>query len=681
MKRTLATFACILALSACSGGGSMPSSQSSQTPGSVALSIHIPETTTSSNKRVPKYVSPSTQGMQITDGVHGSGVTSYSASVDLSASSAACTAVTGGRTCTASITAPATSDDFTFTSYDATPSGANFGQVAHELGTATLTATITGGASNTVNVALGGLPKALALLVPYSTFYGSGPLAFNLGIEALDADGNIILAGFNTATNGANSETDTYASPITVALNEMNPHGGGDTRLSLNGGAAATSVIVTKTTDVVTASYDGLAPLNYALTFAATAASVAPSPPAVPSVPMFMTGAGPGTFVNGVAPMLSFTGSSQTETFTVYEQNYTGTFNANLLTFATTNCPYTAINLNTGSLAGTGTTFTVQSTGIQTVGAGCEINVSDGITASANLFVTRSASLASLYVVNFGNSTVTSYSAGASGNVTSAPLTTLTGLSSPVGMAVDGSGNIYVANETANTVTVYPPGANGPVTPTATIGGGNTGLSSPYGVAVDSSGRIYVANYGGGNIAVFAANPSGNVTSTPIASISTAINGPEGVAVDASGKVYVANNGESASVTVYSAYPTLGLVSSIGGGSTGLSAPDGVALDSSGNIYVSNGSPAANVLVFPANPPSIYSGSPIATIGGGSTGISLPAAVGLDANGLIYVANDYPSSNVLVFAANPTGNVTTAPIATYGGGSTTISFPRGVAVH
>jgi hypothetical protein len=34
-----------------------------------------------------------------------------------------------------------------------------------------------------------------------------------------------------------------------------------------------------------------------------------------------------------------------------------------------------------------------------------------------------------------------------------------------------------------------------------------------------------------------------------------------------------------------------------------------------------------------------------------------------------------------VYAANPSGNVTSAPLATIGGGSTGISAPIGVAVH
>ena len=173
-------------------------------------------------------------------------------------------------------------------------------------------------------------------------------------MEALDADNNIILAGFNTATNGGVSETDTYASPITVSLVETNPHGAGDTRLALNGGAAATSVIVTKTTDSITASYDGLATGNYSVSFSAAASSVSPNPPASTVIPLYMAGAGAGVFVNGASPSLSFQVPNQTETFTLSEPLGTGPFNASLPQIGSTNCPNGSLSINASGLSGGG---------------------------------------------------------------------------------------------------------------------------------------------------------------------------------------------------------------------------------------------------------------------------------------------------------------------------------------
>jgi sugar lactone lactonase YvrE len=117
-------------------------------------------------------------------------------------------------------------------------------------------------------------------------------------------------------------------------------------------------------------------------------------------------------------------------------------------------------------------------------------------------------------------------------------------------------------------------------------------------------------------------------------------------------------------------------VATIGGGSTGISTPEGVALDASGRVYVANYG-ASNVLVFGSNPVGSVTSAPVATIGGGSTGISYPVGVALDASGRVYVSNYNVS--VTTYAANPIGSVTTAPLFTV----TDSAFynQRGIAVH
>ncbi len=104
-----------------------------------------------------------------------------------------------------------------------------------------------------------------------------------------------------------------------------------------------------------------------------------------------------------------------------------------------------------------------------------------------------------------GPPTVTVYPPGSNGNVT--PIAIIMGantrLSSPWGIALDSSGNIYVVDDGADgqgpgSVFVYPPlgSSTGPLNeaPVATISGTNTGLSLPVGIALDSSGNIYVGN-------------------------------------------------------------------------------------------------------------------------------------------------------------------------------------------
>jgi sugar lactone lactonase YvrE len=304
-----------------------------------------------------------------------------------------------------------------------------------------------------------------------------------------------------------------------------------------------------------------------------------------------------------------------------------------------------------------------------------------------------------LYVGNPGNSNILVFPANPSGNVTSAPQATIgggsTGLAFPTGVALDASGKIYVADYNSSNVLVFAANPSGNVTsaPLATIGGGSTGIQNPQGVAIDASGKIYVANFGNNNILVFAANPSGNVTSAPVATIgggSTTISFPRGVALDASGNIYVASAGNN-NILVFAANPSGNVTSAplatIGGGSTGINLPFGVGLDASGQIYVANDG-NNNVEVFAANPSGNVTSTPLATIGGGSTGINKPIGVALDASGQIYVANcgngcggGTGSGSVTVYAANPSGNVTSAPLATYGGGSTGIKNPWGVAIR
>ena len=85
---------------------------------------------------------------------------------------------------------------------------------------------------------------------------------------------------------------------------------------------------------------------------------------------------------------------------------------------------------------------------------------------------------------------------------------------------------------------------------------------------------------------------------------------------------------------------------------------------------------ANRVDVFSALSSGNVTSAPTGTIGGGSSGINGPAAVALDANGKVYVANS-GSSTLTVYAANPSGSVSSAPLATATDG---IDSPQGVVL-
>lgn len=274
--------------------------------------------------------------------------------------------------------------------------------------------------------------------------------------------------------------------------------------------------------------------------------------------------------------------------------------------------------------------------------------------------------------------------------------------SSPIAVAVDGSGNSYVLNLTQEVV-VFPPGSNGNVTPSAVITGLGTSVTAPNAMTVDSSGDVYVASgstnvNNGGSVAVYPAGSNGNAT--PMALISgsnTGIVSPFGIAVDSSGNIYVGNNSNpsgtpSYEILVFAAGSNGNVAPSatISGSNTGLTGAVGMALDSADNIYVFNEVGTltggnGTILVYPAA--SKGNVAPSAVISGSNTGLDnedVLFSIALDSSGKIYVSlsqgfEHYPT--ILVFGAGPTGNPDNlAPTATIGNGQATGTVgPVGVA--
>src|SRR3989449_1756672 len=135
--------------------------------------------------------------------------------------------------------------------------------------------------------------------------------------------------------------------------------------------------------------------------------------------------------------------------------------------------------------------------------------------ASGSIYVANQGDL-------FGeNASVEVFSSGASGNAT--PLARIagasTGLIAPAGLALDAAGNIYVPNANAfpADITIYVATADGDVAPTNTIVtdvvGGRPDLlfvfGLPIGIALDGSGNVHVASFGNHSVVVYAAGASG----------------------------------------------------------------------------------------------------------------------------------------------------------------------------
>jgi sugar lactone lactonase YvrE len=231
--------------------------------------------------------------------------------------------------------------------------------------------------------------------------------------------------------------------------------------------------------------------------------------------------------------------------------------------------------------------------------------------------------LGNIYVADTANDTIRKIApgdivttiAGSAGNAGSSDGTGGNArFGSPAGVAVDSSGNIYVSDTGNNTIRkISPSGAVTTLAGTAGEGGASDGdgpsarFNAPLGLAVDGAGNIYVAD--SENNTVREISPSGTVsTAAGIAgtagsadgaaaglSATATFNTPSGVSVDGSGNVYVADTGND---TIRILVPSTGMVTTLAGtaglagssngpgASASFSSPVGVAVDSSGNVFV-----------------------------------------------------------------------------------------------
>ena len=169
-----------------------------------------------------------------------------------------------------------------------------------------------------------------------------------------------------------------------------------------------------------------------------------------------------------------------------------------------------------------------------------------------------------LYVADDGNYTIRKISggmvstlAGAAGSAASVNgVGTQARFTDPQDVAVDAAGNLYVADGAGNQIRKVTPG--GAVTTLAGNGvSGNVNgpgtaaeFKDPVGVAVDGAGNVYVADLGNneirevtpaGTVSTFAGSARSGSADGP--AVSAQFSGPSGVSVDSAGNVYVADTG------------------------------------------------------------------------------------------------------------------------------------------
>ena len=292
-----------------------------------------------------------------------------------------------------------------------------------------------------------------------------------------------------------------------------------------------------------------------------------------------------------------------------------------------------------------------------------------------------------MYAPPFSNGMNASLVLGQANFTTRGGNLTQNGLTYPISVFIDSSGNAWVADYLR--VLMYePPFSNG-MNASLVLGQANfttnnsvvtqNGLyGNPYTVFVDSSGNVWVADQGASRVLMYAPPFSNgmnaslvlgqaNFTTSAVATTQNGLDESTSVFVDSSGNVWVADTANSR-ILMYSPPFSNGMNASLvlgqssfttGGGATtqnGLLNPASVFVDSSSNVWVAD---KGNNRILMYSPPfsngmnaSLVLGQPNFTLGTYATtqnGLYYPTSVFVDSSGNVWV-NDYANDRVLMYA-------------------------------
>lgn len=471
------------------------------------LTVVVPQAgaaKSSSSVRRPRYVSPSSANLVVA--VNGGTPSTYG----LTPQSPGCAVQNGKLTCSFSVPAPAGLDSLALNVTDG---------AGNVLSRNVVTATIAAAAATPVAVTLAGVPASVAIVpgagakidgitAPYH-FPGLFPQPVE--VEALDADGNIIIGPGAPAISAPTVSVGTTYATVTSA-NTADP--GAFVLKPVDSSAGGQTV-------TISASVQGI-PLSDGTTSTA------------------VTGTTSYTFT----PALMTASALFVTVYSVETQNPIKQFNAcpgacalTIVDDATTDAKGTIYLLYHQTVGlSSASTLSVYPPGATTpsysLGSAAGMHGSTGIAVDKN---------GAIYVANalsgfFPNRLASSLVEFAPGARTAT--TTITGTpSQPGGIRVDAQGNVYLADRTGR-VDVYAPGGT---TPAKTLGAPS--LAAPSKLALDASGGLYVTDATNADIAYFAAGQTALTSTLRDGSFGVAPGAP--IMIDPSGNLWISLTGNS----------------------------------------------------------------------------------------------------------------------------------------
>jgi streptogramin lyase len=201
----------VLLLAGCGGGGggSVPAASlgavtAPQPPASsgsskLGIAISVPGGSSASSARVPRFISPSTASLTVAL----QGAQTPLATINVTPSSPGCSPAPLGIVCTATVSAPVGSNTYVVTTYDAVNA------TGHQLATATLVATVTINATNTLALVLNGTVANATVILGTTSVTAGVPNTVAVTVVALDAAGNVIVGPGNYSTPVTLTNSDT----------------------------------------------------------------------------------------------------------------------------------------------------------------------------------------------------------------------------------------------------------------------------------------------------------------------------------------------------------------------------------------------------------------------------------------------------------------------------------------